>query len=181
MVRFAFYDAFAPKNVEDRPEEALDVHPKSDLGGVHSIQSGLFLDREFISAVDLGPTGQSGGDVVGAVFVPFFDQVVLVPEGGPGADDGHIALQDVVNLWKLIQGSFSKKPADPCDATIRVFQKVCRGVLWCVGAHSAKFQNHKIFLTDSNAFLPEKNRAFGVDFNDEGYDEKYRRQHNKPH
>ena len=72
-----------------------------------------FHHPEFVGlasvAVDLGPAGDAGFDVV-AGHVAIDELGVLFGVGehvGAGTDDGHVADEDVDELWEFVDGGFA--------------------------------------------------------------------------
>ena len=72
--------------------------------GILTIKFGFDRNLEFVSTIDLSPTGEAGTDVVSAVFVAFGCEEILVSKCGAGTDDAHVTDKNVPNLRKLIQG-----------------------------------------------------------------------------
>lgn len=88
--RAALDDALFFQHAGDGADEAFAVEEETHFLYVFAVVSGLYLYWQFVAAVYLSPAGEAGADVVGSVFVAFRDEVVLVPERGARADDGHL-------------------------------------------------------------------------------------------
>ena len=88
--------------------------------------------------MDLSPARQAGADIVGTVFVPLGQQVVLIPEGRPGADDCHVAHKDVPQLGQLVQAGLAQEMPHAGDILIRVMEQVRGHVVGRVDAHGAE-------------------------------------------
>ena len=96
--------ALALEDGGDGFEEDLDIQREAPVGDVLRVQLDDFLKvRDLAAAADLPHAGDAGLDreartVVELVFFP------LVHRGRAGADEAHVAGQDVEEeLWKLIQ------------------------------------------------------------------------------
>lgn len=74
-----FYDAVMPQHFKDGTEKALTVKEKANILDILTIQAGFYRNFKFISPVDLSPAGQTREYIVGTVFIPFRDQVILIP------------------------------------------------------------------------------------------------------
>ena len=88
----------------DGAEKAFAVKEEAQFFHIFPVEPGLYLNGQFVPPVDLRPARQAGAHVVGAVFVPLGNQVKLIPQGRPGADDGHFSRENLKNLGQLVQG-----------------------------------------------------------------------------
>ena len=109
--------------------------------------------------MELGPARQAGADIVGTVFVPLGQQIVLVPEGRPGADDRHIAHKDVPQLGQLVQAGLAQETPHPGDILVRVVEEMGGHIVGGVDPHGAEFQDVEMLFVDAHPFLLEKHRA----------------------
>ena len=71
--------AVMPQHLENGTEKALTVKEKANILDILTIQVGFYRNFKFISPVDLSPAGQTREYIVGTVFIPFRDQVILIP------------------------------------------------------------------------------------------------------
>src|SRR3989338_420318 len=62
---------------------------------------------------------------------------------GAWADEGHLAFKNVPNLGKFIQPGLAEKSAHSCNPRIVFGRPNCAGGLFCVLAHSSKFNHIK--------------------------------------
>ena len=62
--------------------------------------------------------------------VRLLKEVILIPECRTRANQRHIALQDIKELWQLIEGCFPEKPSDSCDEKIGIIQHMGRHIMW---------------------------------------------------
>ena len=98
-----FNNAFAPNNRGYRAKETFHIHPKAHVLDIVTIQLRFHINLLFVPAVDLRPSRQTGTNVVCSVFITFFDQVKLVPEGGPRSYNRHIPDKNIKELRQFIQ------------------------------------------------------------------------------
>ena len=99
----ALYDSIMGQYRFDGAKKAAHIQPKAQVLRIVAIQAGLFLNLQFIPAVDLCPASQTRPQIVGSVLIPGIQQVVLVPQRRTGADDRHIPHKDIPQLRQLIQ------------------------------------------------------------------------------
>ena len=139
-------------------EKDLAILGKGDVGRVFPVIPGLDINRQLVTAVDLRQAGQPGAHVVGVHGVPRFDQVVLVVQSRPGADDAHLPGNDVVNLGQLVKaGAAQERPAFG-DVGVWVFQQVGRHIVGGIAAHRAEFQDVEMGFVQPHPPLFEKYR-----------------------
>ena len=124
-----------------------------------SIQFSFLPDRQLIPSMDLCPSGKTRTDAVCAVLLTLHKEVILIPECRTRANQRHIALQDIKELWQLIEGCFPEKPSDSCDEKIGIIQHMGRHIMWGIHTHRAEFIYVKIRAVLSCPFLPEENRS----------------------
>ena len=111
-VLFCLHGAFAAEHVLDGFEDDAAVEadgPVLDILGVKA--DDLFKIGDVAAAADLPHAGDAGaegqtGTVVVLVLLP------LVNGGRAGADDAHVALEDVPELGELVQGVLADELAD---------------------------------------------------------------------
>ncbi len=70
---------------------------------------------------------------------------------GPGADDAHIAAQDVPRLWHLVEVEPAQHPTDACDAGVVLLGPV--QVLFGVHAHRAQLDDLERLPEVADTFL----------------------------
>src|SRR5438552_313130 len=103
----------------------------------------------------LSPPRQSGRNqmpqfIMWNLLTELFDKLRPL---GPGADQRHVAAQDVDQLWQLIEPSASKKCPHTCYAGIPMtcpHRAVSLGVL----SHRPEFENPKWSPISAHADLP---------------------------
>ena len=120
---------------------------------------------------------QAGADVIGAVFVPLGQQVILVPQRRARADDCHIAHKDVPELGQLVQTGLAQEVSHPGDILIRVLEHVGGHIVGGVDAHGAELEDIEMLFVDAHPLLPEKDRSRGIDLDGKAEDEQQRREH----
>jgi len=129
------------------------------MSGIITVIIRLDPDRQFVAAIDLCPSGQSGPDVRRAVFTTECDQIILIPQSRPGTDEAHVACQDIDQLRQLVQTAFPQKPSDTGDVGIRSTQQMGRHVGGCVGPHGSELDNPEICIRPARSALEKKNRS----------------------
>ena len=170
---FSFNNSTPAKHLYNRQQKAFHIHCQgfqSSLGHclhILPVKLRLFRDLQLIPTVDLRPAGQPGTDVVGAVFVPFRDQIELVPESWAGSHDGHLSGKDVPDLRQLIQAALAQKTSDFCNILIRVLQQMRRHVVGRGHLHGAEFVELEVRLVDAHPLLAEEDRARVIDIDDD--------------
>lgn len=87
---------------------------------VLDVQGHLLRNRQFISPIDLGPTGKAWNETMYTCHGPGLYQVVLIEERRPGADEAHVSAQDAPELGQFVQAALAKKGADRCQMACRV-------------------------------------------------------------
>src|SRR5258707_1102198 len=70
----------------------------------------------------------------------------------------HLATQHVHRLWEFVQAQFADDAADPGDALVAVCRPLW-AVLLGILIHGTKLQDFEGASAQSDAFLPEENRA----------------------
>ena len=133
-----------------------------------AVQPGLHRDLQLIPAVHLGPAGQARGHIVGPVFVPLLNQVVLVPQRGPGAHHAHLPHKDVPQLGQLIQAGFPQEVPALGDEGVGVLQHMGGHIVGSIRAHGAELQNVEQHLVFAHPLLPEQHRAGRIQLDPQG-------------
>ena len=136
------------------------------------------MNLKFIATVDLRPAGEAWADVVRAVFVAFFNQVRLVPEGWARPDDAHLADEDVENLREFVEARLPQEGTDLRDVLLRILQQMRRHVMRRIDLHRPIFQDGEELLVLPDALLAEKDRAWIADDDTQADDDPERYQDN---
>ncbi len=76
--------------------------------------------RKFIAPMNLGPSGEAGGEKMDPLFRSQGDKIILIEQGGPRPDKTHVAAQNTQELRKFIKAGFAEKPADGGEETGRI-------------------------------------------------------------
>lgn len=88
-------------------ENAAYIGFQADRPCIFSVKTGFFGYRKLVPAVYLGKPRKAGTDVVCAVFVTLFYEVVLVPQCRTRSDDCHLTGDYVEQLRKLVKRGFA--------------------------------------------------------------------------
>ena len=152
----------------ERLKNNLPIYPEAALFDILHVQIHPFLKREVIAVRgDLPIAAQTGCYIQALLFVV----AVLFHLAGKcraGANDAHIALQDVPKLRQLVEAGLADKLAHAGNAGVILdlehravhlvlFQQIVQFCL-CVGAHRAELVELKRLTISSNTLLRE-NRA----------------------
>lgn len=91
-----------------------------------------------------------------------------------GADDAHIACENVPNLWQFVEASSAHEAAEFGDAGIVFASEDRTGIFFSVDAHGAEFVDFEGFFFQAGANLTVENRAGIEEFDRDGCDEEQR-------
>ena len=96
---------------------------------------------QLVPPVGLRPAGKTRAHVIGPVEVPLSNQVILIPQCGPGSNHRHFPGKNLENLRQFVQGGLAQNAAYPGNILLGVFQKVGGGI---VGVHIRIVRNLRI-------------------------------------
>ncbi len=170
---FLNVDLFIDHPAEDRFEDDLDIQPDAPVVNVPEVQFNPFFDAGVSAvAVYLGPAGNAGLHLVlhhveRNGFLELLDEI---GELRPGADQAHIAFEDVDELGQLVQAQFSQETAELRPAVILVFAP--GGIFLFVLFHAAEFQHFEFFSPVTDSCLFKKNRAGAGELHTDGDDQE---------
>ena len=94
----------------------------------------------------------------------------------PGADEAHVALEDVEELGQLIHRALADQGAEPGLAVVHVFAPA--GVFAAVHPHGAEFVHVKVLFVLAHTLLPENDGTGGGQLHADGGDQHQRRGQN---
>lgn len=137
-------------------EHDLEVFEEAGLGDIHQIHQELVVGRRIVLAIDLGIAGESALGLEAEVPLREFFFVLGGDLGalGAGAYDGHVAFQDVQELWEFIEADSADKAADGCDAGIVLAGGESRhAIFFGIHAHTAEFVDREYFPVFGEAVL----------------------------
>ena len=175
-----------PEHVRDGLEDDKDVEPEAPVFDVPDVAldaalhlvEGLGLAAE---AGDLAPAGDAGLDVVAdhvlvdelGIFLGVLEHV------GAGADNAHLAEQNVDELRKLVKAGVAHDLAPACDAGIalRGLQAVGLGVDF----HAAELEAGELLTVESGALLAEEHGAGHRELRHDGHDQQYGDEEQREH
>ena len=130
--------------------------------------------------MDLCPAGQARAHIVCMVLVALCQQIILVPQSRPRANDRHITYKDIPQLGQLVQTGLAQESAHPGDILLRVVEQMGGHVVGGVDAHGAEFQDVEIALMDAHPLLLEEHRPRRVQLDGKAEQKQQRRQHQQP-
>ena len=134
----ALHHAVVLKHRGNGAEEAFHIQPKAQMLHIPAVQLGLLRDLQFIAAMDLCPAGQARAHIVCMVLVALCQQIILVPQSRPRADDRHITYKDIPQLGQLVQTGLAQEMTHAGDILVRVVQQMGGHIVGRVDAHGAE-------------------------------------------
>ena len=156
-----------------RREHDLEVFEEAGLGDIHQIHQELVVGCRIVLAIDLSIAGESALGLEAEVPLGEFFFVLGGDLGalGAGAYDGHVAFQDVQELWEFIEADSADEAADGGDAGIVLAGGESRyAVFFGIHAHTAEFVDREYLPVFGEAVLLVEGGA-AVSFDKETDDE----------
>ena len=92
----------------------------------------------------------------------------------PGADDAHVARQDVENLRQLVDAGPADEASYPGDAIIVPFGRAMPCTIGTVDPHAAKLLDTEHLIAPSDPGLREQDRAWRVALDQQRDDDEQR-------
>ena len=139
---------------------------------IHVVHAELdaLVPSNSLAAMDLRPTRNAGTDVehsslLGGVVL---NRPRMVGQGRTGADKGHIPLQDVDSLRKLVQAGRPEETAHTSDTGIPPVGVHPLPHALGIHAHTAELVHAKHAASPSQPLLLEQNGALGVHLDGNG-------------
>ena len=168
------------EDLEDGQKEDFGVQGQGDVLHVPDIQLNAAVPLHVLPAVGLGPAGDAGPHVehVPLELVVVLNGPGMVGEGRPGADEGHIPLEDVPELGQLVDGAGPQDPAHLGDPGVS-FAAVDPGAGFLgVHHHGAELVEVEFLSALSQALLPEDHGALGAELHGGARRQDYRGKQN---
>ena len=182
--------ALAVEAHADGLEDDLPVYEKTSLLDVLQVQLQPLFEGEVIAVGgDLPVAAQARGDVQALLLI-----VAVLGhfsgEGRSGADDAHVAFENIYQLGQLVQAGFADELTHSSNPGVIPdfengpihFVLVQQGfqLVLCIGTHGAEFIEIKRLSVPTGSLL-NKNRAGGgiVNHNGQGDNQHQRRQDNQ--
>ena len=101
-------------------EEDFEVEPQGCVFDVPRIEFEFFVPGEAVSAVDLRPSGDAGHDPL-AAFLIVIIAIEVLHEEGAGADEAHVAFENVEERREFVEGESATRPrADATRSRVRL-------------------------------------------------------------
>lgn len=154
-------------------EHDFEILEEAWLGDIHQIHQELVVGRRIVLAIDLSIAGESALGLEAEVPLREFFFVLGGNLGalGAGAYDGHVAFQDVQELWEFIEADSADEAADGGDAGIVLAGGESRyAVFFGIHAHASEFVDREYLPVFGEAVLLVKGGA-AVSFDKEADDE----------
>lgn len=118
------FNTLTPDYLQNRTENNLQIQGKRAVLQIPLIKPHLNRNRQFITAINLCPAGQAGGQAMHLFLSPQNDQIILIEKGRAGADDAHFAGEDAEQLGEFIEAGFAEELADRCQPLIGAAEEV---------------------------------------------------------
>lgn len=96
-------DTFAFEDLEDGQEEDLEIEGEGQMVNIIDIQLEFFGPRDGVTAIDLSPAAEAGTDFM-TPHLFFAIEGEIADQQGTGTNESHIALKDIKELGKLVDG-----------------------------------------------------------------------------
>ena len=94
------------------------------------------------------------------ILISLGHQILLIPERGARADNGHIANEDIPKLRQLVEACFSQHAANAGNAMVGILQLMRRNITRGFHMHGSKLKDLEKRLILAHALLPKEHRAF---------------------
>ena len=164
-------------------EHQFQIRQHVHVVDVHQVKFQLLIGFGIVLAVDLGIAGQPGLDLQPQLEIRH-SPVILLRDLRPlrsGADDAHIANQDVPELGQLIQPAFPDDPAHRRDPVVVIAgAQPGNAVLFRVHAHGPELDDLEKLAVLGQPDLLIEDRAAVIGLDGDGRDQKDRGQHDQP-
>ena len=137
------------------------------MGYVHQIHDQLIVGRGVVLAINLGVPGEP---CFGLEAQAELRQILLILGGnlrplGTRTTDGHISLEDIQKLGKLVDADLADKPTYRGDTVILIAgRETGHAVLLRVHPHTAELEDLKDFPVLGEALLLVEHRAVVMRF-----------------
>ena len=146
-------DILPSKHLLDGRKENLQVHLEADVPDVIDVILKLLCPADVVAAVDLRPTAHSGGDIVAVVLLLAVEREVLHQQR-TGADEGHIALEEVDQLRQFVNRGGADKLAH-LGQTVGIGKELALGIP--LVRHCLELQSLENLLILPRTVLSEEN------------------------
>ncbi len=149
-------DAFRQCDFPEGEEEDFHVEPDGELAGVAEIPRDALAEGEVVATADLGQAGDAGADAHAQGAGDALEGVHLLRNPRAGADEGHIALEDVEQLGEFIERGGAQELAHEGGALL-IRQELAFRIA-SVG-HGAEFDDAEGLAAAADAGLQEEGIA----------------------
>ena len=145
-------DTFAFEDLEDGQEEDLEIEGEGQMVNIIDIQLEFFGPRDGVTAIDLSPAAEAGTDFM-TPHLFFAIEGEIADQQGTGTNESHIALKDIKELGKLVDGKGPHNLTHFCQPEFIRQRNTFRITLI---SHSLKLDNLENFPFQPRSFLREK-------------------------
>ena len=161
-----------------RLQDDLEIQQQAEVGDVDHVHLQLVQRRGVVFAVDLGVARQAAARLAAEDELRDLLGVLLhvLPALRAGADDAHVALEDVDQLRQLVNAGGADDLADSGDAGVVLAGGAGAPVLLRIHDHGAELDHHEAPAADGAALLFVEHRAAVVQPDGQGRDQQDRGQ-----
>lgn len=160
------------------------IQPKRPVLNIFQVEFQPFFKGQIAAAGDLPDAGDARLDTEPFTLDAAIEQVDIALGHRPGADQAHLAAEDVDQLRQLIDTGFTEESARSGDSRVvfdledRPFRLVEMFDFGKSGLgidmHRAELEHREDVFAQADPLLDEKDRAGGVEFDRQGDEEKER-------
>ena len=158
------------EDLQNGTEEDLQVQAEAQMIHIPVVEPDAFMPLYVLAPMDLGPAGDAGADVE---HVELFGGILvngpgMIGQGRTGADEAHVALQDIGALGELIDGSGADDLPDLRDTSIALAAVDAGAGMLGILDHGAELIDIEFFRLIAEAALAEDHGLAGFEINRQG-------------
>ena len=153
---YTLRDALRQCDFPEGEEEDFHVEPDGELAGVAEIPRDALAEGEIVATAYLGQTGDAGADAHAQGAGCAVEGIHLLRNPRAGADEGHVALEDVEQFRQFIERGGAQESAHEGGALL-IRQEIAFRIAGV--AHGAEFNDAERFLFASDTLLQEEGVA----------------------
>ena len=166
-------DALRQGDFPEGEEEDLHIEPDGELAGVAEIPRDALAEGEVVAPADLGQTGDAGADAHAQSAGDAVEGGHLLRNPRAGADEGHVALEDVEQLRQFIERGGAQELAHEGGALL-IRQEIAFRIAG-VG-HGAELDDMEGLAATADALLQEEGVAALEDYKQQQDEQQQRRE-----
>src|ERR1017187_7834547 len=168
--------------------EDFQVEPEGPVVDVLEVEFHPLVEADLVAAADLPDAGEAGlhGE---AAAMPRIVVLHLGRDGRPGADEAHVADENIPELRELVDAGATEETAERSDARVVlhledgaahfVVSLEFRAQHFGIGDHRAELVHREEASVQAAAFLPKKDGAGRGEFDNDGDGQRGQRPENR--